>query len=93
MSQPFAKLVADLVAKQTDQQLTENAFAAFNRWALLSADKRVSLTDVAWPAALMVKALKASGIDLMKTETRDENGARVVGITASDGVRVADGAG
>ena len=94
MSQPFAHLVSKRVAQRSDAELTQTAFDMFNRWAMLSSDKRVPLDEVAWVAALLVKAVKSAGIDLLhKQETRDENGARVVGVVASDGVKLADGAG
>lgn len=94
MSEPFASLVSKRVALRSDAELTQTAFDMFNRWAMLSSDKRVPLDEVAWVGALLVKAVKSAGIDLLqKHETRDENGARVVGIVASDGVKLADGAG
>lgn len=94
MSQPFSYLVSKRIAQRTDGELTQTAFDMFNRWAMLSSDKKVSLDEVAWVAALLVKAVKSAGIDLLqKHETQDENGARVVGIVASDGVKLADGAG
>lgn len=94
MSQPFAHLVSKRVALRSDGELTEQAFAMFNRWAGLSSDKMVPLDQVAWVAALLVKGVRSAGIDLLhKHETRDENGARVVGVVASDGVKLADGAG
>lgn len=94
MSQPFAQLVGKLVKQRTDQEIVEEAFARFNRWAMLSSGKMVSLDDVAWIGALMCKGLKSAGIDpLGKHETRDENGSRVVGIVADDGVNIRDGAG
>lgn len=93
MSQPFAALVAQRAQQFEDAELGERAFAAFNRWSLLSTSKLVSLDEVAWVGALMVKAFKKAGLDIQKHETRDENGARVIGIVASDGVKVADGAG
>jgi hypothetical protein len=92
MSIPFAQLVGQRAKQRTDQELTELAFSKFTRWALMSSDKMVSLDEVAWVGALLVKAVKSAGIDLLKNETRDENGARVVGVVASDGVKVADGA-
>jgi hypothetical protein len=92
MSQPFAMLVAKRAEQFSDAELGERAFGAFNRWSMLSSDKQVSLDEVAWVGALMVKAFKAAGLDINKHETRDENGARVVGVVASDGVRVKDGA-
>jgi hypothetical protein len=92
MSQPFAATVAKLVAQRSDQELADEAFARFNRWSMLSSDKHVSLDEVAWIGALLVKAYKHAGVDIHKTETRDENGARVVGVVASDGVKLADGA-
>lgn len=94
MSQPFAQLVGRRAQQFSDTELTERAFGAFDRWSLLSTDKHVSLDEVAWVGALLVKAMKSAGIDILaKSETVDENGARVVGVVASDGVRVADGAG
>lgn len=93
MSQPFAIVVGQRAEQFTDAELTERAFGVFNRWSLLSTAKLVSLDEVAWVGALLVKAMKTAGIDLQKHETRDENGARVVGVVASDGVNVADGAG
>lgn len=94
MSQPFAQLVGARARQYEDAELTEKAFAAFNRWALLSTGKLVSLDEVAWVGALLVKAMKQAGVDILaKTETKDANGARVVGVVASDGVKVADGAG
>lgn len=95
MSQPFAQLVAKRAAERSDKELIEEAFRRFNSWALLSAGKQVSLDEVAWVGALMIKAFKQAGLDvgLTKYEMRDENGARVFGVTASDGVNVADGAG
>lgn len=93
MSQPFAVVVGQRAKQYSDAELSERAFSAFNRWALLSASKMVSLDEVSWIGAVFVKAMKAVGHDLLKNETRDENGARVVGIVASDGVKVADGAG
>lgn len=92
MSLPFAQLVGQRAEQFSDAELGERAFGAFNRWSLLSTDKHVSLDEVAWVGALMVKAFKASGVDINKHETRDANGARVVGVVASDGVRVQDGA-
>lgn len=95
MSQPFAQLVAKRAAERTDKELTDEAFNRFNSWALLSAGKLVSLDEVAWVGALLIKAFKQAGLDtgLAKYETRDANGARVFGVVASDGVSVADGAG
>lgn len=93
MSKPFAQVVAERAELFEDAELTERAFAKFNRWSLLSSDKLVSLDEVAWVGALMVKAFKHAGIDIQKHETTDENGARVVGVVASDGVKVADGVG
>lgn len=95
MSQPFAQLIAKRAAERTDKELTDEAFNRFNSWALLSAGKQVSLDEVAWVGALLIRAFKQAGLDtgLMKHETRDENGARVFGVTANDGVSVADGAG
>jgi hypothetical protein len=95
MSQPFAQLVAKRAAQRTDAELTEETFNRFNAWALQSSSKLVSLDEVAWVGALLTKAFKQAGLDtgLMKQETRDENGARVFGIVASDGCNVADGAG
>lgn len=92
MSIPFAQLVGQRAQQFEDAELTERAFNAFNRWSMQSSSKLVSLDEVAWVGALLVKAVKAAGIDLLKTETRDASGARVVGIVASDGVKVADGA-
>jgi hypothetical protein len=93
VSQPFAQLVGRRADQRTDAELTEEAFNRFNRWSLMSSDKLVSLDEVAWVGALLLKAMKSVGVDIMKKhEARDENGARVVGIVASDGVRVADGA-
>lgn len=92
VSLPFAQLVSRRAAQRTDEELTESAFAAFNRWSLLSTDKMVSLDEVAWVGALLVKAYKQAGVDIQKHETIDENGARVIGIVANDGVRLADGA-
>lgn len=94
MSKPFAQLCAERATQREDAELSEIAFSHFNRWALLSSSKLVSLDEVAWVGALLVKAMKSAGVDILaKCETRDANGARVVGIVASDGVRVADGAG
>lgn len=94
MSQPFAYVVSQRIAQRSDKELTEIAFDKFSRWALLSSDKMVSLDEVAWIGALVVKAVKSAGIDLLQQhETQDENGARVVGVVASDGVKLADGAG
>lgn len=95
MSQPFAQLVAKRADERTDEELTEESFRRFNQWSLLSSSKLVSLDEVAWIGALMIKAFKKAGLDtgLMKTESKDANGARVVGVVASDGVNVADGAG
>jgi hypothetical protein len=95
MSQPFAQVVAQRAAQRADAELTEEAFRRLNSWSLQSASKLVSLDEVAWLGALLIKAFKKAGLDtgLMKTETRDANGALVVGVTASDGVNVADGAG
>lgn len=92
MSQPFAQLVGRRAQQYEDAELTERAFGAFSRWSLLSTDKHVSLDEVAWVGALLVKAMKQAGVDIQKHETRDENGARVVGVVASDGVRLTDGA-
>lgn len=92
MSQPFAMLCGKRAAQFEDKEISERAFKVFNRWALLSSDKHVSLDEVAWVGALMVKAFKQAGTDITKTETRDANGARVVGLVASDGLKVADGA-
>jgi hypothetical protein len=92
MSLPFAALCAQRSTQLTDAELTEHAFRTFNRWAMLSSSKLVSLDEVAWAGALLLKAMKSAGIDIMKVETRDENGARVVGVVASDGVNVKDGA-
>lgn len=93
MSQPFAQLVGTRAATFTDAEIAERAFAKFNRWSLLSSDKHVSLDEVAWVGALLVKAMKQAGVDILaKSETKDENGARVVGVVASDGVRLTDGA-
>jgi hypothetical protein len=92
VSQPFAQLVGTRAEQFEDSELTERAFKAFNRWSLLSSAKLVSLDEVAWVGALLVKAMKSAGVDIQKHETRDENGARVVGVVASDGVKVADGA-
>lgn len=92
MSAPFAQLCGQRANQLTDAELTEHAFERFNRWALLSSGKLVSLDEVAWVGALLLKAMKQSGVDVFKVETRDENGARVVGVVASDGVSVADGA-
>lgn len=93
MSQPFAQLVGTRAAQFEDAELTERAFKTFNRWSLLSSAKLVSLDEVAWVGALLVKAMKQAGVDIQKHETFDANGARVVGVVASDGVKVADGAG
>lgn len=93
MSTPFAMLCGKRATQFEDKEITERAFKAFNRWALLSSDKHVSLDEVAWVGALLVKAFKQADLDIMKTETRDANGARVVGVVASDGLKVADGAG
>ena len=94
MSQPFSQLDRTRMSLRTDEQLVETAFEQFNRWALLSSDKLVPLEQVAWVAALLCKSVKSAGIDLLqRNETRDENGARVVGVVASDGVKLADGAG
>lgn len=93
MSQPFAVAVSKLVKQRTDQELADEAFARFNRWSMLSTDKLVSLDEATWMTALIVKAFKAAGVDIQKTETRDANGARVVGVVASDGVSMSDGAG
>jgi hypothetical protein len=93
VSQPFAQLVGTRAAQFEDSELTEHAFKAFNRWSLLSSSKLVSLDEVAWVGALLVKAMKSAGVDIMKHETRDENGARVVGVVASDGVKLVDGVG
>lgn len=94
MSQPFAMLVAQRVKQFTDQELADRSFELFNQWAMQSTDKQVSLDQVGWIGAFLVKAAKSAGIDLLaKHETRDENGARVVSIVATDGVAVADGAG
>lgn len=92
MSQPFAQLVGKRATQFTDQELTERAFTAFNRWSLLSTNQRVTLDEVAWVGALLVKAMKTAGIDIQKHETVDVNGSRVVGVVASDGVSVRDGA-
>jgi hypothetical protein len=92
MSLPFAMLVGQRAEQFGDAEISEKAFAVFNRWSLLSTDKLVSLDEVAWVGALMVRAFKASGVDINKNETRDANGARVVGVVASDGVLVQDGA-
>lgn len=94
MSQPFSQLVSKRIALRTNEDLVEQAFAMFNRWAVMSSDKHVSLDEVAWVAALLCKSVKQAGVDLLhRQETRDENGARVVGVVASDGVKLADGAG
>lgn len=93
MSAPFAKLCADRAATIPARQLQDEVFRRFNRWSLQSSEKLVSLDEVAWIGALLTMAFKASGLDITKTETRDENGARVVGVVANDGVQVADGAG
>lgn len=92
MSAPFAMLCGKRASQFDDKEIAERAFKAFNRWALLSSDKHVSLDEVAWVGAMLVKAMKAAGTDILKTETRDANGARVVGLVASDGVLVKDGA-
>jgi hypothetical protein len=92
MSLPFAVLCAQRSTQLTDAELTERAFKTFNRWSMQSSGKLVSLDEVAWCGALLLKALKQSGIDVFKNETVDENGARVLGVVASDGVRVQDGA-
>ncbi len=94
MSKPFAVLVAHRIKQCNDGELTQRAFDLFNRWSNLSSSKHVCLEDVAWVAAVLAKAVKAAGIDLMaKHEVKDENGARVVNAVASDGVKLADGAG
>lgn len=95
MSQPFAQLVGKLVKQRTDQEITEEAFKCFNTWALMSTRKLVSLDEVAWVGALMMKALQSGGMDtgLTRHEMRDANGARVVGVVADDGVQIRDGAG
>lgn len=94
MSQPFSQLVSKRMALRTDEEIVQNAFEMFNRWSLLSADKRVPLDEVAWVAALLCKSVKSAGVDLLhRQETRDENGARVVSVVADDGVKLADGAG
>jgi hypothetical protein len=93
MSIPFAQLCAQRAAQLTDSELTEQAFKRFNRWAVMSSGKLVSLDEVAWAGALLLKAMKVAGIDIMKAETTDENGARVVGVVASDRVNVKDAAG
>lgn len=92
MSQPFAQLVAQRIKQRTDSELAELAFAKLDRWAMMSSDKLVSLDEVAWVGALLCAAVKSTGIDLLKAETRDESGARVVGVVASDSVKVSDGA-
>jgi hypothetical protein len=92
MSVPFAQLCGQRAQQLTDQELTEEAFKRFSKWAMQSSSKLVSLDEVAWAGALLLKAMKTAGIDIMKTETRDENGARVVGVVASDRVNVKDGA-
>ena len=92
MSTPFAQLCGQRAATFTDNEAVEEAFKRLNRWALLSSSRQVALDEVAWIGALLVKSFKASGLEVFKTETRDANGARVVGVVASDGVKVADGA-
>ena len=93
MSQPFSLLVGKRAEQFEDVELTERAFTAFNRWSLLSSDKLVSLDEVAWIGALLVKAFKHSGVDIQRHEATGPDGERVVQVTASDGVPVADGAG
>lgn len=92
MSKPFAQVVAERAELFEDAELTERAFSKFNRWSMLSTDKFVSLDEVAWIGAVLLKGLKAAGMGMQKHETVDENGARVVGVVASDGVRMTDGA-
>jgi hypothetical protein len=92
MSLPFAALCAQRSQQLTDAELTERAFKNFSRWAMQSSGKLVSLDEVAWAGALLLKAMKGAGLDVFKAETTDANGARVVGVVASDGVRVQDGA-
>lgn len=92
MSKPFAQVVAERAELFEDAELTERAFAKLNRWSLMSSDKLVSLDEVAWVGAVLLKGLRAAGAGMQKHETVDENGARVVSVTASDGVRLTDGA-
>lgn len=93
MSLPFAQLVGQRAETYEDSELSERAFEKFYCWSMLSSDKLVSLDEVAWVGALLVKAMKVAGVGIQKHETTDENGARVVGVVASDGVKVADGVG
>lgn len=95
MSAPFISVIHKRAAERTDTELQEEAFSRLTRWAMLSSGKQVSLDEVAWIGALLYKAVKGTGLfdGVNKHETRDANGARVVGIVASDGVNVADGAG
>lgn len=95
MSAPFIQVIKKRAEQRTPQELQDEAFGRLNKWAMLSGSKHVSLDEVAWLGALLFAAVKGTGLfdGMQKTETRDANGARVVGVTASDGVSVADGAG
>jgi hypothetical protein len=91
---PFIQVISKRAEQFTDQELQEQAFSRLSQWAMISSGKHVSLDEVAWVGALLYKALKNTGLFPMRhIERRDETGARVVEVTASDGVRMSDGAG
>lgn len=90
MSKPFIQACKDIASRHTNEEIEQRLGQYLLSWSMLSTSKMVSLDQVAWLGAAIVKGAEMAG--LAKQETRDAHGARVVGIVADDGVRVADGA-
>jgi hypothetical protein len=93
VSRPFINLVRERSKGTPDDRLVEQAFSRMTRWSQQSGSKMVSLDEVAWLAAVLLKGAVQSGQYPHMAESKDENGARVVTATMDDGVSMQDGAG
>ena len=90
MSKPFIQACKELAARHSDQEIEQRVGKYLLKWSMMSTNKTVSLDQVAWIGAAILKGAKHAGLD--KRESCDANGARVVGVVADDAVRVVDGA-
>jgi len=94
MSQPFIARVQQLIQQRTDMEIVQTAIDVIQKNALKSTAATLTLDEVAWLAAFIGKASSGARDAMMKRDVAvDENGTRVINITADDSVKAADGAG
>lgn len=89
MSQPFIARVNDLSAKREPKEIVEKAVKFVQDYALRSTDARVTLDEVAWLAAFLVKATETAAGNTFKHVVTNPDGSRVIEVTASSTIKTA----